>query len=436
MISTNVLGGAAIIGVIAAGWEKLKALFHRFYSVFVITMTVEDQAGYAMAMYLTHQFKRSRIGDVDITGYNEYVRPKQRNQLIALQRISQKATTWWKGGRWLSASRTWSQVKVVFIRGMFNPQQLCIDAVNFFNAQKMTDAEGGNRFFIIREQGTVGETSVVNFGGGGSSKSDGDSGSTTAEDEKDHAGKADKYTSLPLGWTVEQIGQPYKPEAIDVVCLSAEGYAAFEAARYWRESEEWFKARGIPWKLGLMFEGMPGTGKTLLARAMGQTLNMPIFVFDLATMSNKDFVQAWRRMMDWSPCIFFVDDLHAVFNKSENVAKLGDRPGLTFNCLLSMLDGAENSEGVLTIITTNHLETVDPALASGNGRATRPGRIDRIVHFDTLDEAGRHKMAKRILGDLPESTWMPIVDAHPDTTGAQFQDICCQKARVLWSERS
>ena len=110
-----------------------------------------------------------------------------------------------------------------------------------------------------------------------------------------------------------------------------------------------------------------------------------------------------------------------------------ERP-LGFEVHLNSIDGIENSDVVITVITTKHIERLDPALgASSEGEiATRPGRIDRVIKLDLLDENCRRTIAKRILCDCPEHI-ETIIEQGKGETGAQFQDRCSKLAlKEFW----
>ncbi len=134
-------------------------------------------------------------------------------------------------------------------------------------------------------------------------------------------------------------------------------------------------------------------------------------------------------MLEQVPCLALIEDIDAVFHGRENVA-VTNGPGLTFDCLLNCLDGVQRSDGLLTIITTNHLNQIDPAIAQPGVIGSRPGRIDRVVRLEGVDDAGRRKIARRVLRDHLQ--YVPLVcrDGLSDTP-AQFQERCASLAIAL-----
>jgi SpoVK/Ycf46/Vps4 family AAA+-type ATPase len=136
-----------------------------------------------------------------------------------------------------------------------------------------------------------------------------------------------------------------------------------------------------------------------------------------------------------APGINVIEDIDAVFNGRNNI--VNPEKGLTFDCLLNTIDGVENSDGVLTIITTNHVDKIDPALGTVNGKiSSRPGRIDSVVIMNPPDRSGKFKIAKRILNDYPELIEETLDEGENDS-GAQFQERCTMLAlNKYWEDKN
>ena len=223
------------------------------------------------------------------------------------------------------------------------------------------------------------------------------------------------------------------------------------------------------------------TGKTALARAFAKDLNMPIFVYNLAEMSNESLRREWQNMQQHVPCIALIEDIDNVFHGRKNVRSMGgfgmgyldrlrDRkkpagPGVpggkkgeeeeglpsgsfmevSFDTLLNCLDGVEQATGVFAIITTNDISKIDDALGrpkpSGNGEvdfiSTRPGRIDKVIELTYIANDNKLRMAERILQGYPKGMeqMKKFIATHHDLqeTPAQFQERCSDVAlRLLW----
>jgi hypothetical protein len=121
---------------------------------------------------------------------------------------------------------------------------------------------------------------------------------------------------------------------------------------------------------------------------------------------------------------------------------------LTFDCLLNCLDGVERTDGIFTVISTNDIGKVDPALGQPRKLpdgttefiSTRPGRIDKAVELTFMEPGDKKLMAKRILGEFPDQylEMLEFIDKYPDLqeSPAQFQERCGQIALAcFWKEQ-
>ena len=146
---------------------------------------------------------------------------------------------------------------------------------------------------------------------------------------------------------------------------------------------------------GVLLVGPPGTGKTMLAKAVAGEADVPFF-----SMSGSEFVEMFvgmgaskvrdlfRQAKEKAPCIVFIDEIDAIGQK-RNSGNLGgnDEREQTLNQLLTEMDGFEGNSGVIILAATNRPESLDPAL-------TRPGRFDRRVPVELPDLQGREAILK------------------------------------------
>jgi SpoVK/Ycf46/Vps4 family AAA+-type ATPase len=200
-------------------------------------------------------------------------------------------------------------------------------------------------------------------------------------------------------------------------------------SRRWLASERWYKERRIAWRRGYLFYGLPGTGKTSLARAIAIDLDLPVFVLELPAMDDADLYDAFRQAKAHAPAMVVIEDVDTTFRGRENVA--GENGGgLNFGTLLQCLGGVEGAEGILAVVTTNHADRLDPALGApdpATRESTRPGRVDLAVEMGEMTEECRRRVAARVLVDCPDLV-AAAVAAGAGETGAQFQHRCCELA--------
>ena len=156
-----------------------------------------------------------------------------------------------------------------------------------------------------------------------------------------------------------------------------------------------YKEIGASMPKGILLVGPPGTGKTMLAKAVAGEANVPFF-----SMSGSEFVEMFVGMgaskvrdlfsqaKEKAPCIVFIDEIDAIGQKRSGGQYGGnDEREQTLNQLLTEMDGFDSSNGVIILAATNRPESLDPAL-------TRPGRFDRRVPVELPDLLGREAILK------------------------------------------
>lgn len=162
--------------------------------------------------------------------------------------------------------------------------------------------------------------------------------------------------------------------------------------------EQEYLDRGIPWHRGYLFHGPPGTGKTSIAQALAVHFNMDLNYLSLSSISNDQFLA--KAVIDGTGGITMMEDIDifGVSNVREN-NKSDDSVNLTLSGLLNILDGAQTPHGMISIMSTNDINALDPALI-------RPGRIDRIEKLDYVDQYQLDNLFKIFYGREAE---LPLI---------------------------
>ena len=183
----------------------------------------------------------------------------------------------------------------------------------------------------------------------------------------------------------------------------------------------------------ILLVGPPGTGKTMLAKAVAGEANVPFF-----SISGSEFVEMFvgmgaskvrdlfKQAKEKAPCIVFIDEIDAIGKKRDG-GKFGggnDEREQTLNQLLTEMDGFEGSNGVIILAATNRPESLDPAL-------TRPGRFDRRVPVELPDLQGREAIlrvhAKKIKTE-PNINYAQIARMASGASGAELANIVNEAA--------
>jgi chaperone BCS1 len=138
------------------------------------------------------------------------------------------------------------------------------------------------------------------------------------------------------------------------------------------DSQPWYVARGIPWRRGYMFHGIPGTGKTSTITALAGHFRMNLYILNVSNARLTDDGLSWLLTRVPARSMLLLEDMDSAFQQRVKAVDVDNK--LSFSGLLNALDGAASKDGTLVFMTTNHLERLDDALV-------RPGRVDVPVEF-------------------------------------------------------
>jgi hypothetical protein len=427
--------GAIAGGLIGAAWSRVQQLLRWVTGLLIVRVEVSgSRLALAMEWYCWTHLRHTRSPFYHYEGLWVWVRSEDRARTIVTER-ARSAQLFWRGWRPLmltpaqerkdaNAPRSVNrqaedgELGFSFIRGTLNADRLVQEVLAAHEDHLRCRPTAANRRFAIARFSGM---------GGMRSRMGGTMGDSPTPYIPPLATSADVRGRV-LGVDRLDVGDPLVDgEPLARIALSEEAQLAVTDIRRWAKSRAWYRARQIAWRRGLLLHGAPGTGKSSLVRGLAQELDWPVCVFDLSTMSNNELGQHWQSACSLNPCVVLIEDLDAVFDGRQNI--LGEQGGgLTFDCLLNVLSGVGQVDGVLVVVTTNRRRSLDPALAGGadNG-PSRPGRIDLVVEMGPPDADGRALIARNILVDRPELQ-ARMVSAGEGLSGAQFQEMCINAA--------
>ena len=203
-----------------------------------------------------------------------------------------------------------------------------------------------------------------------------------------------------------------------------------EIVEYLHDPSE-YREIGATMPKGILLVGPPGTGKTMLAKAVAGEANVPFF-----SMSGSEFVEMFvgmgaskvrdlfKQAKEKAPCIVFIDEIDAIGKKRDGQLGGNDEREQTLNQLLTEMDGFEENTGVIILAATNRPESLDPAL-------TRPGRFDRRIPVELPDLKGREDILKvhaKKIKVAQEVDWNKIARMASGASGAELANIVNEAA--------
>ena len=466
----DLLKGGALIAIVAGFWSNIKTSLWFVFSIFIQRFEIKTEdlhneiIGYLIEnnkkfnnynKVYGSQYESFRSGKYGLVAFEKYgesmiVFLSQKKFIFKLFRIpflfSKNAveTNAESGAGAKEDKKIFSYI--IAIRGTINVPEIIENAVgkrNRLSWELEDDVENSNRFNIYyfpeRKQQENEKKQKYGFGY-----------SWYMLNNFNLIGVDQSELGLELKSKGSALQNLYFPKEIENL---------IDIVNLWLKSKDWYKEKKIPWKKGWLLYGVPGTGKTALARAFAEDLDLPIYVFSLGQMSNNEFLKAWQSMQLNVPCIALMEDIDNVFDKRKNISQLSGmlngsmfyqnnnasgegnnevKSPLTFDTLLNCLDGVDKTDGIFTIVSTNDIAKIDDALGvpefidldKHNFISSRPGRIDSVVKLDYINNDNKLKMANKLLSEFPDKLQevKQYILKDIQETPAQFQEYCSQIA--------
>jgi len=444
MSTTATFGGIAIIGVLAGLWGQIKNIFNYARSFVLVTRVVKPC--YSVAMHACIFNLRQMI----------YV-PKLGKRYYAIDTLLSKTGEPTKivgenimNGSFIAfykkvipllckiqAHETYS-IEITYIRWTFNFVKFLTKVMADGNVKSHTYA----RWRLHHRWGSIGlPSSNMQIPESNSPKA-----TAVEASDSDGAAMCSDYIYFYYGYSdlicaadPENVGffdgTQLQSVSMATRYKTADEQALFDNIKFWLNNRDWYRKRGISWKRGSLVYGGPGTGKSSMVWAVSRALDLPVEIYHLETFTNRDLFNTWESGGNGK--IVLIEDIDAVFDGRVNVTSrtrntLTDMP-LTFDAFLNVVDGVNHNDGIFLIITTNFPKKLDIALANvdPNGRvlASRPGRIDLLLHCQPLDEEGVQFIANNILSDWTDQQRKDLlVTLEYPMTAAKAQEICIAAA--------
>ncbi len=426
-IRKHAIDAAKAVGLNAASsiiTTTLKPFTDRLPSLILQTVEFENHTIGIILRYLWNHARTLPFGMRQYGTSHAYVAPLGRKTMVEYERFGTAQTFLFRGAPLFMSQETANHATsntISYFRGTIDIEKLLTDAVDEYNAF-LDGSKSSRRFEIVRYHG---------FGKSSSNEEGRVEKSRSYLDDPSDDDDNDFYTQRPLRWNIEDLKLPVPEAPFAHLMYAPEVSTYIQSIDLWLKSKDWFKERTIPWRMSGLLKGPPGTGKTSFVRAAAQKFDLPIHVLDLASMSNSDLITNWQKATSKAPCIILIEDIDRIFDESKNIAHSSAMSafegGITLDCLLNCISGVDTQDGVLLLVTANHVDRLDAAL-------TRPGRLDHHVFFGALDDSGREAVAARILSGF-ESHIPALVAAGKDETGAEFERRCQGYSLALFWEQ-
>jgi chaperone BCS1 len=220
----------------------------------------------------------------------------------------------------------------------------------------------------------------------------------------------------------EPVNRPGQAKSLDSVILSSEAKTDIsKSVEGWLAGKDFYSSLGIPWNHGLLLYGPPGTGKTTLVKALSGKYSLPVHALSLEAIGHGGVLKAFSEIEENSIVLIEDVDRYSELVSKKLISKDGDiegdsldRAGVSLATLLNAIDGVLASEGRLLILTTNHLEKLDPALI-------RPGRIDKKVFMGNLNKDMVYFMASKFFDKVPSRVISMIEEEKDERPPAYWQ---------------
>ncbi len=432
MHAGTALGIGAVLSAVVAGWQNVKRWLTYLGGFVFVSAKLDHWTSGAVSLYLRHQYKRPPSMRTLIISTAFSVDNDVVHSLVPFEIPNSEGVLVFFGVRGLILFATNNDgAEVRTLRGLGNLHGVIEDAISYDRKrgeiEQLESEARGSSFEIRKVIGTAGDDNSMNAYLNRAGKDDPAVPETPSARDFGHSHTIRYGVDQSFMYRMDQYFRPAeKKSALRGLAYDDSKMELMDYCSTWFRSARWYKNHFIPWKTGLLLHGPGGTGKSSFARVVAETLGIPIYEFYLNTLRDAEFIREWDSMR--TPCVVLLDDFDTAFNLREPVTV---HKSLSFETVLKQISGISSNNGVLLVITTNHLEKIDPALGrvDDSGRSTRPGRIDKVVEFGLTSQEQRERLVGIILEDWAQDLNLKeLIDRGEGTTAAQFQAMCIEQA--------
>ncbi|MFA6679081.1 MAG: AAA family ATPase [Candidatus Methanomethylophilaceae archaeon] len=436
---TTAMATGGIGAALATAFSQVRNVINSFRSVFICVTTYEDLSDMAFFEWI----KSKRVycfGDSTYFLEERHETSKIRFSLLKSRFRNKICIGFFPFPVIIKYDNTSRQAQMIYVRFTLNAVEIGKELFDIDIRCNLGQIEENRKAKenihrkeysnIVFVNGSLGNSSSKNEGTVDRPRTDPSSDSPSGEGKIANGGKGGvnftKHTDRKYSETLKGFEYQLKQKTpFDMFYYGEDFLPVIKEVETWMNMRSWYKGMDIPWKRGMCLYGPPGTGKTSLIRNIAKTLGMDIYVFNLASFRDSEFLDSVLRygrsggVSDYNPSFFLFEDIDVVFNGRETTSKNTMQNPLTFSTFINAIDGICEINGVFFAVTTNNLSKIDPALL-------RPGRIDGCYEVKPFGREGQTVLAEKILSEWPEEIINVVTDSF--VTGAEFKNKCLKIA--------
>jgi len=423
----------AVVAAFATGWNHIKGFFGLLSRMIFVESNIDYNMEAIINAYMVNKAKRFTFGFRSFGIIQTFGRDNKIKNFAYEYTMTQKALFFlgWRPMTYKRSDHGGSSLR--YFRWTVNIENLTKEATEFYNDLEKGKEKLRNRFQIIRRHGKGSIHSRMNI----TMPTDEDSPEAGLRTTSDPFRMVLMGSYKPIGFDINDIGSFGGTDILDTFSFSEKSNELIEHIKNWYKSEKWFSTHNLPWRMGVLLYGNPGSGKSTLITGIGQKYDLPIISLDISSMSNEEFEKFYEEAAMLTPSIVLIEDIDRVFHGDINITE--ERGGgLTMDCILNTISGVSPKDGVITFITANNKELVTPAIAklADDGTPSRPGRVDWIVEVGDMDDKSKSFLVDKMLDFLSDEEKEEIIGMENLKTPAQFTNHCKNIALSYFKEQN